>query len=70
MQQREHDGRSARLDNAREQGAEVWEEANVTDVHLEPSETDDLPRATGVTVLRAGQPPEISGEGCARRRSA
>jgi flavin-dependent dehydrogenase len=45
------------LDNAREQGAEVWEEANVTDVHLEPSDTDDLPRATGVTVSRAGQPP-------------
>src|SRR5207253_880275 len=45
------------LDYAREQGAEVWEEANVTEVHLEPSDTDDLPRATGVTVSRAGQPP-------------
>jgi flavin-dependent dehydrogenase len=45
------------LRNAAEKGAEVWEEANVTDVHLEPSDTDDLPRATGVTVTRAGQPP-------------
>src|SRR4051812_16199976 len=45
------------LENAREHGAEVWEEANVTDVHFEPSETDDLPRATGVTVARAGQAP-------------
>src|SRR4051812_28822096 len=38
------------LDNAREHGAEVWENANVTEVHLEPAENDSLPRATGVTV--------------------
>jgi len=38
------------LDNAREHGAEVWENANVTDIHLEPTATDSLPRATGVTV--------------------
>ena len=34
------------LDNAAEQGATVWQEANVTDVILEPTETDDLPAAT------------------------
>jgi flavin-dependent dehydrogenase len=44
------------LDNAAEASCEVWEEANVTDVHLEPSDTDDLPRATGVTVSRDGHP--------------
>src|SRR3954447_19606644 len=38
------------LDNAKEHGATVWENANVTEVHLEPTETDSLPRATGVTV--------------------
>jgi flavin-dependent dehydrogenase len=38
------------LDNAREHGAEVWENANVTDVLLEPTQTDSLPRATGVVV--------------------
>src|SRR5258705_5850292 len=38
------------LDNAREHGAEVWGNANVTDIHLEPPPTDSLPRATGVTV--------------------
>jgi flavin-dependent dehydrogenase len=38
------------LDNAKEHGAEVWENANVTDVLLEPTKTDSLPRATGVTV--------------------
>jgi flavin-dependent dehydrogenase len=38
------------LDNAREHGAQVWENANVTDVHLEPTPTDSLPKATGVTV--------------------
>jgi flavin-dependent dehydrogenase len=43
------------LDNAREGGCEVWEESNVTDVHLERSDTDDLPRATGVTVSRQGR---------------
>ncbi|MDB5321884.1 MAG: hypothetical protein JWN40_3515, partial [Phycisphaerales bacterium] len=41
------------LDNAREHGAEVWEETNVVDVLLEESDTDDLPRATGVVVERA-----------------
>jgi flavin-dependent dehydrogenase len=38
------------LDNAREHGATVWENANVTDVAFEPTQTDSLPRATGVTV--------------------
>jgi flavin-dependent dehydrogenase len=40
------------LENAREHGAEVWEDANVVDVLLEKSESDDLPRATGVVVKR------------------
>jgi flavin-dependent dehydrogenase len=40
------------LDNAREHGAEVWEGSNVVEVLLEESETDDLPRATGVIVQR------------------
>jgi flavin-dependent dehydrogenase len=40
------------LDNAAEHGATVWEETNVTDVILEPSETDDLPAARGVVVQR------------------
>src|SRR5580765_2861169 len=43
------------LDNAREHGAEVWENANVTDVHLEPTGMDSLPRATGVTVSYQSQ---------------
>lgn len=43
------------LDNAAEHGAEVWQEANVSEVLLEPSETDDLPRATGVMVTRKGE---------------
>jgi flavin-dependent dehydrogenase len=53
------------LDNAREAGCEVWEEANVTDIHLEPSDTDDLPRATGVTVCvpRLLPSPGTPGEG-------
>jgi len=38
------------LDNAREHGAEVWENANVIDIRFEPTETDSLPKATGVTV--------------------
>ncbi|HYE16964.1 MAG TPA: NAD(P)/FAD-dependent oxidoreductase [Tepidisphaeraceae bacterium] len=38
--------------NARKHGAEVWEDANVTEVLLEPTESDDLPRATGVMVRR------------------
>src|SRR5687767_6498119 len=46
------------LDNADEHGAEVWEETNVTDVTLEPSDTDDLPRATGVTFQQKGHAPQ------------
>src|SRR4051812_41333647 len=38
------------LDNAVEKSAGVWMEANVNDVLLEPSDSDDLPRATGVVV--------------------
>jgi flavin-dependent dehydrogenase len=44
------------LENAREKGAEVWENANVTSVAMEPSKTDALPRATGVKVVRQGEP--------------
>ena len=40
------------LDHARESGATVWEETNVSDVLLEPAESDDLPRARGVIVQR------------------
>ncbi|HEY7117087.1 MAG TPA: NAD(P)/FAD-dependent oxidoreductase, partial [Tepidisphaeraceae bacterium] len=40
------------LDNAREKGAHVWSDSNVTDVVFEDSEADDLPRATGVVVRR------------------
>src|SRR3954449_11923588 len=40
------------LDHARECGATVWEETNVTDVVLEPSHDDDLPAARGVVVQR------------------
>jgi flavin-dependent dehydrogenase len=49
------------LDNAAERGAEVWMEANVNDVVLEPSVSgDDLPRATGVVVTpKDGQPTRI-----------
>ena len=42
------------LDNAAGKGAEVWMEANVIDVVLEPAENDDLPRARGVVVTRKG----------------
>src|SRR5437764_2695824 len=42
------------LDNAIERGAQVWHDANVTEVLLEPTPTDDLPRATGVVVQRNG----------------
>ena len=45
------------LDNAREHGVEVWEEANVSEVLFEPSETDTLPRATGVVVTRKDRQP-------------
>jgi flavin-dependent dehydrogenase len=43
------------LDHAAERGATVWQEANVSDVLLEPSESDDLPRAYGVVVQRKGE---------------
>lgn len=46
------------LDNARQRGATVWEEANVNDVILEPTPDDDLPRATGVVVTRKGGTPQ------------
>jgi len=45
------------LDNAAEHGATVWQEANVNEILLEPSETDDLPKATGVIVTRKGEAP-------------
>lgn len=49
------------LDNARQRGATVWEEANVSDVILEPTPDDDLPRATGVVVTRkVGTPQRIA----------
>ena len=44
------------LDHARESGATVWEETNVSDVLLEPAENDDLPRARGVVVQRKDDP--------------
>lgn len=51
------------LENAAEHGVEVWQDANVNDVILVPSEHDDLPRATGVVVTRTGQQPvRISGK--------
>jgi flavin-dependent dehydrogenase len=46
------------LDNAAEHGATVWEETNVTDVTLEPTDDDELPRATGVTLQRKGHAPQ------------
>ncbi len=45
------------LDNAGQHGATVWQEGNVNEILLEPSETDDLPRATGVVVTRKGEAP-------------
>ncbi|HXE55310.1 MAG TPA: NAD(P)/FAD-dependent oxidoreductase, partial [Tepidisphaeraceae bacterium] len=45
------------LENAIEHGVEVWQDANVNDVILEPSETDSLPRAKGVIVTRKGESP-------------
>ena len=44
------------LDHARESGATVWEETNVSDVLLEPAESDDLPAARGVVVQRKDDP--------------
>ncbi len=46
------------LDHAAERGAEVWQDANVTDVIMEPAASDDLPRASGVVVSRTGYPPQ------------
>jgi flavin-dependent dehydrogenase len=54
------------LDNARQHGAHVIENANVTEILLEPTPTDSLPRATGVKVdLTASSPlaPVLRGEG-------
>lgn len=45
------------LDNAVEHGVEVWQDANVNEVLFAPSESDDLPRATGVVVTRKGSEP-------------
>ena len=39
-------------DNAAENGAEVWYEANVNEILLEPAKSDDLPRATLERLLR------------------
>ena len=44
------------LDHAAESGATVWQETNVVDVILEPTDTDNLPRATGVVVQKKGEP--------------
>ncbi len=46
------------LDNAREHGSEVWMPATVDEVIFEPAGAVRLPRATGVIVSRAGQPPQ------------
>jgi flavin-dependent dehydrogenase len=43
------------LDHAAEAGATVWQETNVTEVILEPGDTDDLPAARGVVVQRKGE---------------
>ena len=45
------------LQNAIEHGVEVWQDANVTDVLTEPSDTDALPKITGVVVAKSGQSP-------------
>jgi len=44
------------LDNAQRLGAHIWQNANVTQVQLEPAANDDLPRATGVRVSRDSGP--------------
>src|SRR4051812_8563495 len=44
------------LENASQHGAEVWQDANVTEVLFEPTENDPLPRAVGVVVSRSGKP--------------
>ena len=40
------------LDNAQRLGAEVWQETNVTDILLEQTPDDHLPRAVGVEVVQ------------------
>jgi flavin-dependent dehydrogenase len=40
------------LDNAVENGVEVWQPANVTEILLEPTDNDYLPKATGVIVTK------------------
>jgi flavin-dependent dehydrogenase len=45
------------LENAADHGAHVWQNANVNEVIFEKSESDSLPRATGVVVTREGQAP-------------
>jgi len=49
------------LENAAEHGAEVWQDANVSEVIFEPAANDSLPRATGVVVTRAGKPAQRIG---------
>ena len=46
------------MDNARDKGAVVWQKTNVTDILLEPTPTDILPKATGVVLQREGGPYE------------
>ena len=46
------------LENAAEHGAEVWQDANVTDVTFEDPANDIYSRATGVVVARAGEQPQ------------
>jgi flavin-dependent dehydrogenase len=49
------------LENARELGAEVWEQTNVIDVLTEPAANDFLPRLTGIIAQReGGQPQQIN----------
>lgn len=49
------------LDNAAEKGATVWQETNVNEILMEPSDTDDLPKAVGVVVTRPGEAPRRIG---------
>ncbi|QOV91152.1 NAD(P)/FAD-dependent oxidoreductase [Humisphaera borealis] len=49
------------LDNAADKGATVWQETNVNEVIMEPSDTDDLPKAVGVVVTRPGEAPRRIG---------
>lgn len=50
------------LDNAREHGVEVWEDANCTEILLEPTPTDTLPKATGVIVERRNPQSQTSNQ--------